>query len=370
MIDGIGGWEYGSAHRRCTIIQGAGRLNLASRMKTQSVSVMTPKALITSLFLLVVVAFVFVACDGEDGEPDETIFRQRMRDFVQEISFYAKSLRTDLLVIPQNGEPLVILEERPADLYLAAIDGIGRETVFCGQPRYNARTPSDETDEIVDFLTVAKGAGVTVMVTDYCSRTALVDESYARAADQEYLSFVGSTGDIELDAIPSYPLRPVNENDADVTTLEDARNFLYLISPEEFVTKERFLDAVRGTNYDIVLIDLFFEGQALNAEEVASLKKKANGASRLVIAYVNIGAAEDYRYYWQSGWRTGNPTWLAAPYEGFEDETFVQYWDSRWKSLIFGNKNSYIKRVIDAGFDGVYLDNILAYEVFEERGED
>ena len=319
----------------------------------------------------VTLTVAMVGCGGgEDGEPAETIYRQRMRDFVQEISVYAKSLRPDFLVIPQNGEPLVVLEERPAQLYLQAIDGIGRETVFCGQPRYNARTPSDETDEIVGFLTVAKQAGVTLMVTDYCSKPALVDESYARAADQGYLSFVGSTGDIELDAIPSYPQIPVNENDGDVTTLKGATNFLYIISPEEFETKERFLDAVRGTNYDIVLIDLFFEGQALNPEEVASLKEKANGASRLVIAYVNIGAAEDYRYYWQSGWRIGSPAWLAAPYKGFEDEVFVQYWDPQWKSLIFGNDDSYVKRVIDAEFDGAYLDNILAYEVFEERGED
>ena len=311
---------------------------------------------------------------GEDGEPVETIYRQRMRDFVQEISAYAKGIRADFLIIPQNGEPLVVFradeDEPPAQLYLQAIDGIGRETVFCGQPRYNARTPSDETDEIVGFLNIAEQAGVTVMLTDYCSRSSLVDESYARAAELGYLSFVGSTGDIDLDAIPSYPERPVNENNADVTTLNDARNFLYLISPEEFETKERFLDAVRVTNYDIVLIDLFFDGQALAPEDVVSLKMKANGGSRVVIAYVNIGSAEDYRYYWQSGWRIGSPAWLAAPYKGFEDETFVQYWDPQWKSIIIGNENSYIKRVLDAGFDGAYLDNVLAYEVFEEQGED
>ena len=114
-----------------------------------------------------------------------------------------------------------------------------------------------------------------------------------------------------------------------------------------------------------MLVDLFFDGEILTADDVAALKKKANGGTRLAIAYVNIGAAENYRYYWQSGWRIGDPAWLADRYEGFEDEAFVQYWDPQCKSLIFGNDESYLKRIMDAGFDDAYLDNVLAYEVFE-----
>ena len=152
-----------------------------------------------------------------------------------------------------------------------------------------------------------------------------------------------------------------------MTSLGEASNFLYLITPDSFGAKQGFLKAVRDTNYDIVLVDLFFDGEMLTADDVAGLKKKANGGTRLAIAYANIGAAENYRYYWESGWSIGNPAWLAARYEGFEDEAFVRYWDPAWKSLIIGNDESYLKRVLDAGFDGAYLDNILAYEVFEEQ---
>ncbi|MCH8205723.1 MAG: endo alpha-1,4 polygalactosaminidase [Chloroflexi bacterium] len=290
---------------------------------------------------------------------------------MQEISDYAKGTSPNFLIIPQNGEPLVLRDQGTEGAtsipYLVAIDGIGRETVFCGERRYDERTPSEDTAETVAFLEVAREAGVAVMATDYCSRRSLVDESYVRAAEHGYLSFVASTGNIDLDAIPSYPERPMNENSLDVTSLRDARNFLYLINPDSFETKRRFLEAMRDTNYDIVLIDLFFDGETLTPNEVASLKKKANGGSRLAIAYVNIGAAEDYRYYWQPEWRIGDPGWLAARYKGFEDEAFVRYWDPQWKSLIFGNDQSYLKKVMDAGFDGAYLDNVLAYEVFEEQ---
>ena len=151
-----------------------------------------------------------MACgESEDGGQSESIYREHMRDFVQEISAYAKGIRPDFLIVPQNGEPLVVTDEgsgaATAHAYLEAIDGIGRETVFCGERRYNERTPSEDTAETVKFLEVAKDADVTVLVTDYCSDPELVDESFSRAAELGYLSFVGSTGDIDLDAVPSYP---------------------------------------------------------------------------------------------------------------------------------------------------------------------
>ena len=34
--------------------------------------------------------------------------------------------------------------------------------------------------------------------------------------------------------------------------------------------------------------------------------------------------------------------------------------------MIYGGDGSYIKRIIDAGFDGVYLDKVDVYEYFEE----
>ena len=32
-----------------------------------------------------------------------------------------------------------------------------------------------------------------------------------------------------------------------------------------------------------------------------------------------------------------------------------------WQEIIYGNDDSYAKKIIDAGFNGVYLDNIEAY---------
>ena len=126
------------------------------------------------------------------------------------------------------------------------------------------------------------------------------------------------------------------------------------------------LTAIQNTNYDVVLIDLFFnDGTALTPADVTSLKTKNNGHSRLVICYMSIGEAENYRYYWQPGWFPGHPSWLGFQNPLWPGNYKVKYWDTEWQAIIYGNDSSYLKRIIDAGFDGVYLDIIDAFDYWE-----
>ncbi|MFQ5795846.1 MAG: endo alpha-1,4 polygalactosaminidase [Candidatus Bipolaricaulia bacterium] len=98
---------------------------------------------------------------------------------------------------------------------------------------------------------------------------------------------------------------------------------------------------------------------------MASLKTKANGGSRLVIAYMSIGEAEDYRYYWQAEWKPNPPSWLAEENPDWPGNYKVRYWDRNWQNVIYESNDSYLKKILDAGFDGVYLDIIDAFEYFE-----
>ncbi|MCH7907597.1 MAG: endo alpha-1,4 polygalactosaminidase [Chloroflexi bacterium] len=90
----------------------------------------------------------------------------------------------------------------------------------------------------------------------------------------------------------------------------------------------------------------------------------------LVIAYMSIGEAEDYRYYWQDGWKPGDPDWLDSVNPNWEGNFKVRYWDPEWQSIVFGSEQAYLDRILAAGFDGVYLDIIDAYEFFIERGHE
>ena len=118
----------------------------------------------------------------------------------------------------------------------------------------------------------------------------------------------------------------------------------------------------------IVIMDLFFGGtERLSYTDVSSLKVKSGGGSRLVVSYMSIGEAEDYRYYWQTQWATSAPSWLAEENPDWPGNYKVRYWDEDWQNIIFGNEDSYLSMILDAGFDGVYLDIIDAFEYFENQ---
>ena len=177
---------------------------------------------------------------------------------------------------------------------------------------------------------------------------------------------IGLRDNRELNNIPLYPSEPYNLNSMDILSLNNAKNFLYIINTDLFGSKEDFLNSIRNSSYDLFIIDLYFSGtdQLFNSE-VNSLKIKSIGGSRLVIAYMSIGEAEDYRYYWNEEWIDDPPSWLAEKNQYWPGNYKVKYWESDWQDIIYGNIDSYLFKILNAGFDGVYLDLIDTYEYFE-----
>jgi cysteinyl-tRNA synthetase len=192
-----------------------------------------------------------------------------------------------------------------------------------------------------------------------------MDNSYQINFDNNFISFAADQRD--LNNIPVYPATIYNENTDDITIISQAKNFLYLINSENYATKNDFIIAVNSTNYDVVLMDLYHNEEEYTQTEIAGLKSKANGAARLVIAYMSIAEAEEYRYYWINSWRPWDPVWLEKENPEWEGNYKVRYWDCDWQNIIFGNDNSYLKKILDAGFDGAYLDIIDGFEYFEEE---
>jgi len=317
-------------------------------------------------FFLLILIFSVVSCSKNDY-PDLD-FKQEMRDFVIGISEYSRLSDPDFIVIPQNGIELVTIsgeENGPLSVsYLAAINGHGQEDLFYGYNDDDQATPTDESSYLRTFLDMSKNAGKTILVTDYCYTQSKMSNSYTRNNSYGYVSFAASHR--ELDNIPTFPSPIYGENSSVITSLSQVKNFLYLINPENFSSKTDFINAITSTNYDLLIMDLFFdETTEFTAAEITQLKDKANGGKRLVISYMSIGEAEDYRYYWQSGWESGDPFWLDDENRDWEGNYKVRYWDPEWGKIIFGNDDSYTKKILNAGFDGVYLDIIEAFEYFE-----
>lgn len=298
---------------------------------------------------------------------DKRDYREDMRNFVEGISSYAKNSDSDFFIIPQNGPELLTLdgeEDGPeAEDYISSIDGVGREDLFYGYRKDNKATPKSEQKYLTSFMDLAVNNGIKIMVTDYCRSHPKMDKSYSKNEAKNYISFAANHR--ELDNIPSYPAKPYNENSSGILDLNDAKNFLYLINPEQFSTKQEFLNTLKQTNYDVILIDLFFNDAALSLSDISSLKLKANGAQRIVICYMSIGEAEDYRYYWQNDWKNNPPSWLAGENPHWKGNFKVRYWDQNWQDIIYGNSSAYLDKILASGFDGVYLDIIDAFEYFE-----
>jgi cysteinyl-tRNA synthetase len=304
-------------------------------------------------------------------EKEHVSYRQEMRNFVQAISSYAKGMDTSFIMIPQNGHQLLYSGEvsdgsTTADVnYINAIDGVGREDLFYGFEEDDQPTPSAERDEMLQYMLVAKNNGLKVLVTDYCVTPYNVTDSYSQSDARGFISFAADHRD--LDNIPASPSVPHNVNIDTIAALADAKNFLYLINPESYPSKDDFLNTLRQTNYDVIIMDLFFSGQSLTLADISSLKPKQNGGFRKVVCYLSIGEAENYRYYWQSFWSTNPPSFIVAENPSWQGNYKVKYWDKQWHSIMYGNNNSYLKKIMDAGFDGVYLDIIDAFEYFEKE---
>jgi cysteinyl-tRNA synthetase, unknown class len=322
-----------------------------------------------AIFPLIIV-ILLASCGGDDDNNtgNDLDYRQKMREFVIAISSYSKTIHPDFSVIPQNGIELVTgngeSSGQPVAAYLDAINGNGQEDLFYGYENDNEATPSEDSEYLTEFLNISKDAGNTILAIDYCSTPAKMDDSYTKNHNNGYVSFAAD--ERNLNNIPAFPATVYQENNVQVNSLAQIKNFLYLINPENYSTKADFINAVRATNYDLLIMDLYFnDGTAFSASEIGQLKSKANGGSRLVVCYMSIGEAENYRYYWQQSWETNKPDWLDAENPDWEGNYKVKYWNTEWQSIIYGNDNSYLKKILDAGFDGVYLDIIDAFEYYE-----
>lgn len=123
------------------------------------------------------------------------------------------------------------------------------------------------------------------------------------------------------------------------------------------------------TAYDLVISDIALAG---NSRAEIERLQRSEGGDKLVVAYMSIGQAATFQYYWQPEWSlTGErPEWADLPDGTWAGDIWVHYWDPRWQSIIIDGEDSYLDRIIDMGFDGVLLDRVDAATYYEERGRE
>ncbi len=184
------------------------------------------------------------------------------------------------------------------------------------------------------------------------SSTTQEDSAPSWSPDGQWIAFESREGQEE--DLPSALWRIAVEKPA----LSAVNDFLYQL-------QNLNLQAIGNTAYDLVVMDYSAEGgddTAFTAAQIAALKHSPGG-EKIVLAYMSIGEAEDYRFYWQRWWQPSDPIWLDEENPDWRGNYKVHYWDPSWQAIIF----RYTDRLLAAGFDGAYLDIIDAYEYYIDQ---
>jgi len=129
--------------------------------------------------------------------------------------------------------------------------------------------------------------------------------------------------------------------------------------------------AIPANRYDTVVIDYSRDGTEHGRYSASDLARIHALGVRNILSYLSIGEAESYRYYFNQSWvdakgrRTSSaPEWLGKLNPDWPGNYKVQYWSEAWQQIILG----YLGRILDAGFDGVYLDIVDAFEYWATPG--
>lgn len=298
---------------------------------------------------------------------EKIAYRQEMSNLVCHIKEYGQQHgRENFFIIANGGAGLMesnemLLEEDCAKLK-SHVDGVMAESVNYGwDMAMDNPTPAEEQKVFHKFLAEAKEAGIVPLVLDYCREKAETQKSYREDRDCNYVGWVSARRD--LDRIPQD--LPNNNNYRACTELAQMRNYLVLLNPEAFASKEAYIAGLAARNYDLLIIDAYYGDTMLTPQDVARLQYKPGGTRRLVAAYMSVGEAEDYRPYWQEQWQEHPPEWMWTANGDWQGSYRVKYWRKEWQQMLMGSSQSYLDGILQAGFDGVFLDVVDVFYAFE-----
>jgi cysteinyl-tRNA synthetase, unknown class len=137
------------------------------------------------------------------------------------------------------------------------------------------------------------------------------------------------------------------------------------------------LGEMQHSPYDLLVVDAttgIAADRPFKRAEIGSLKKKPDGSSRLVVSYLSVGEAEDYRpeYFSEEYMEEDAPDWLMGENKDWKGNRIIKFCSDGWQKTILGDENgrsvynsiepSPLYRLIDLGLDGVYLDRVDVYE--------
>lgn len=186
--------------------------------------------------------------------------------------------------------------------------------------------------------------------------------------EKKYAPFSSDTSTIQEESaseISSDPRDPVHIYEVEKNIKEVSQEEKHIISslnndekedPEYFhyQLQDTNLEKLKDLDVDYIIIDV--DDSEFTQSEVQSLKD----SGKIVLSYLSIGEAEDYRSYWQDEWEEGSPNFLMEENPEWEGNYKVAYWIPEWQDIMISQLNN----IMSLGYDGVYIDRVDAYQDF------
>ncbi len=146
----------------------------------------------------------------------------------------------------------------------------------------------------------------------------------------------------------------------EIPSLDEVSHWIYLIDVN---LEQETVDQIVASTHDMVVLD-FIPSEENNTDyPMAQVIDRLHNAPhpKLVLAYIDVGQAEDFRTYWQPGWGVGDPEWIAGEDpDGWEGNYPVAFWWDDWQEIWIG-PDGYLQMILEMNFDGIYLDWVEAY---------
>jgi hypothetical protein len=140
---------------------------------------------------------------------------------------------------------------------------------------------------------------------------------------------------------------PYRLNTSLIDSLKKVNNFMIIKKYSNFNTKARFLLTAKNLQYDLLIIEPYYnKGHYFTASDIEFMKyKKGNKLNRrMVYAYLDMTHLHEQSKFYS---------------EAFMENNNVKYWCDEWKDTLFGrDEGSIADYFIKSGYDGVFVDNI------------
>lgn len=113
-------------------------------------------------------------------------------------------------------------------------------------------------------------------------------------------------------------------------------------------------NVISNSTFDLVVTDY----EEFKKEQVAKMKLKQNKTRRLVLSYVSLGMAENYRNYWNKEWNKKLPSFIGSESLYWKGNYIIKRIDDpNWWRIT----TSILDDIISKNFDGILIGGVDSY---------